>query len=88
MGLMQGDEVSYVGTKYKTLGDSKGVVLAPVRNCREELVVEFGDDAFVIPETDLVSFRGYKNKPKEKFWIFPPAQADFRGYYIKYLYSD
>lgn len=29
-----------------------------------------------------------KNKPKEKFWIFPPAQADFRGYYIKYLYSD
>jgi hypothetical protein len=55
--FMQGDLVRYVGQKF--FGDFKkkdikrGEVLSRVHNQQGAYVVEFGDDAFVMPESSL-----------------------------------
>lgn len=66
--FMQGDKVSYVGTKFKDdLGGSLGVICAPVLNVPGKFVVDFGSDSIVVHESKLVPFQGHlKNDSEEK----------------------
>lgn len=58
-----GDKVVYVGDLHRAeLGGAEGTVIAQVRNCEVELVVDFGEDAWVLHESLLQRFSGYKDK--------------------------
>jgi len=62
-----GDKVSYVGERHRgDLSGAEGTVLSQVKNCPEELVVEFSDDAWVLHESLLCKFAGYKGDKPEK----------------------
>jgi hypothetical protein len=60
-----GDLVNYIGTNTAhkaALGGAVGTVLSQVKNCDVELVVDFGEDAWVMHESLLCKFAGYKDK--------------------------
>ena len=58
--FQQGDKVSYCGGKLASeLGGKLGVVLARVQNVQNELVVDFGNGAYIMDENrDLAKFQG------------------------------
>ena len=63
--FQQGDKVSYCGGKLSQLGGKLGVVLARVHNVATEVVVDFGDGAYVMDETsDLTKFQGKEPPPR------------------------
>ncbi len=55
----QGDKVSYDGRKFSDLGGKLGIVDAYITNEDGALVVSFGDDAYVIAESNLRPFQGH-----------------------------
>jgi hypothetical protein len=56
MVFMQGDVVRYVGKRALKNETKRGEVLAPMGNEPGVYVVEFGDDAYVMPEASLRTY--------------------------------
>lgn len=58
--FMQGDKVSYVGTKHaKELHGKLGYIVGRVQNADHEVCVDFGEDAYVMDERHHLSrFQG------------------------------
>jgi hypothetical protein len=54
--FMQGDTVRYVGRRALKNESKRGEVLAPMGNEPGVYVVEFGDDAYVMPEASLAKY--------------------------------
>lgn len=82
-----GDMVSYTGERHKAaLSGSVGTVLSQVKNCDKEVVVDFGEDTYVMHESLLCKFAGFKDKGektekhgKEKKPAGPEVQVIRRG---------
>lgn len=54
MNFMQGDKVNYVGNTWNhELGNKLGVVIGRVQNQSNAIIVEFGDDAYILDECSL-----------------------------------
>ncbi len=54
--FMQGDTVRYVGKRALKNESKRGEVLAPMGNEPGVYVVEFGDEAYVMPESSLARY--------------------------------
>ena len=54
--FMQGDVVRYVGRRALKNDSKRGEVLAPMGNEPGVYVVEFGDEAYVMPEASLTRY--------------------------------
>lgn len=63
-----GDKVSYKGSKFsRELHGHLGIVLARIEKTQNGVVVDFGDDAYVMDEVhSLVPFQGQERAPKDK----------------------
>jgi hypothetical protein len=67
---MIGDHVSYVGSRFKLAG-KLGIVISRVLNQPDEMIVDFGDDSFVIHESllsrpQLSQTREKNSEPRKK----------------------
>lgn len=61
--FMSGDTVRYVGDKLSLKkGETRGEVLAPISNEPGVYVVEFGVDAYVVPEAELTRYAASKQE--------------------------
>lgn len=59
--FLAGDKVKYVGQKFSHELHSKlGVVLGPIKNQSCGVVVDFGDDAYVVNESSLIKMISHK----------------------------
>jgi hypothetical protein len=63
--FMNGDKVSYVGSKFKLAG-KLGTVISRVQNCQEELIVDFGEDTYVMHESLLTRYNPSQIKEREE----------------------
>jgi hypothetical protein len=59
MSFNIGDKVTYVGQKFtKELSSKIGEVVGRVQNASYEVVVDFGDGDYVMPESCVSRYRG------------------------------